>query len=748
VIGRPSARARVVGVVCCLGLAIGFVYAPVRSHEFVNFDDAQYVSENSQVAGGLTWPGVRWAFTTTHAGNWHPLTWISHMLDVEVHGLDAGGHHVTSALIHLANALLLFGLFHRLTGAVGRCAFVAAGFALHPLHVESVAWVAERKDVLSAFFGLLTLHAYVHFVRRPTASRYLLIATGFACALMSKPMPVTLPFIMLLLDIWPLARVGLARSASDGTDARRSWRSLLVEKAPLFLMAAASSSVTLAVQHAAGAVRPLEALPAARRAANAALSYVSYVCAAVWPAGLAPLYPYPASIAAWKVVAAALALAAVTALAVRRAGRRPYVLVGWLWYLGMLVPVIGLVQVGSQPQADRYTYLPLVGLLVAMAWTVREGIAAAVPGRRGIRILAVLAASAAVTAWAVAARAQVLTWKDSVTLWEHTLRVTEDNHRAHNNLGHALARAGRTREAVAHYGEALRLRPGYPEAHNNLALALAGEGRLEDAIDHYRAALRGVPDYAEAHNNLGLALASQGRLDAAAAQLEQAVRVAPASPEAHNNLGSVLARRRQYDAAARHLREALRLAPDHAEAHENLALSLAEQGRASEAAGHYREALRSRPHSPRAHVGLGHLLVRQGQYAEAAAHYEAALRLAPDDAEAWNGAGVVRAEQADWPSAIERYRRAVQIRPDFAEAYSNLGTALANAGRETEALEAFSTAVRLRPDVADFHYDAGVMCARTGRVRDAVRHFENAVRLDARHENARRALAVLRERAG
>lgn len=606
-----------------LGLVVltVFVYAPVRQHEFVNFDDTQYVSENPNVSQGLTWRGLEWAFKTRHVGNWHPVTWLSHMLDVQLYGLHASGHHLTSVLLHVANTLLLFGLFHRMTGELSRSAFVAALFAVHPLHVESVAWVAERKDVLSTLFGLLTLWAYLGYVRRPGFGRYAATLALFALGLMAKPMLVTLPFLLLLLDYWPLCRI-----------AQRPLRQLILEKLPLVAMALASSIVTFAVQQQAGAVKALDALPLNRRAANALLAYVVYIGQMFWPARLAAVYPYPRSLETWWVAAALVALIVVSIAAIRAARRHPYLPVGWFWYLGTLVPVIGLIQVGSQPRADRYTYIPLIGLFVLLAWAIPELL-----GRWRHRGLALPAAALlAIAACAVTARAQVQRWRSSVALWQHALRVTHENYRAHHNLGHALAKQGRASEAIAHYAEALRLKPDSAETHNNLGHAMAEQCKASEAIAHYAEALRLQPDYQEAHNNLGVALLGQGKADGAIRHLSEALRIEPDLPEAHNNLGVALAAQGRTDEAVRHFSEALRIKSDYPDALKNLALAhsargtaLADQAKHDEAIREFLEALRLKPDEPDFHYDVAVLYFRKGQTSEAVRHFETALKLDP-----------------------------------------------------------------------------------------------------------------------
>jgi len=552
-------------VIVCLVLvaATVAVYLPVLRNDFVYYDDDGYVFENPPVQGGLSWEGVRWAFTTMAEANWHPLTWLSHMTDCQLFGLKAGYHHATSLLWHAANAVLLYVALRRMTGAVWRSAAVAALFALHPLHVESVAWVAERKDVLSTFFWMLTLLAYGWYVRRPSWQRYGAVGGLLALGLMAKPMLVTLPFVLLVLDWWPLGRYagasGLrppkrASAAQAGgrvpsgqaPPGQAWWRRLgmlTAEKVPLLALAAASSVVTVIAQSRGGAVAPQEALPIGFRVANALVAYVAYLGKTFWPTGLAVFYPHPVRMPVWEIIGAAVVLAAIT-LGVVRFRRRRYGLAGWMWYVGTLVPVIGLVQVGSQAMADRYTYVPLVGVFVALVWGVADGAewALARLGRpawkRGVLTATAGAALAVCGATTVL---QVLHWRDTETLFRHTLQVTRDTDLAHNNIGVALAGLGRWDEAVAEYREALRLNPQYAEAHNNLGAALAGLGRWDEAVAECREALRIKPQYAEARSNLGNALAGLGRWDEAVARYEETIRLAPDAPQPYNSLAWIRA---------------------------------------------------------------------------------------------------------------------------------------------------------------------------------------------------------------
>ena len=602
------------------------MYAPLVHFDFVKWDDAEYVTGNPEVLAGLSWRGVAWAFTTSHGPYWHPLTWLSHMLDVRLFGLSAGGHHATSIVLHIAVTLLLFGLLTRATGAVARSAFVAALFAVHPLHVEPVAWVAERKEVLSALFWMLTLAAYGWYTRRPAAGRYMAVLACFACGLMAKPMIATLPFALLLIDWWPLRRA-------------ESWRRLVIEKIPLLALAAASGVLTVAVQRSLGALPGLGSIPPVLRTANALTSYVAYMGRMFWPAGLAVFYPYPSGWPAWWVLGGSLLILIVmTVAAVRLARRHRFVLVGWLWYLGTLVPVIGLIQSGEQSMADRFVYIPLIGLFVIIAWGIPE-VLGRLPQRRAT--LAVLSA-AAIGACAVAARAQVRFWEDNLALWERDVAVTGPNAVGEANLAMALEDAGRGSEGIAHYLEALRVNPGFVDAHNNLGLLLANQGRTAEAIVHFTEALRVKPNDANVRVNLGKALAEQGRVDEAQVQFSEAVRLNPASAQAHNNLANALAGQGRTAEAIGHYTEALRLDPQFSDAQNGLGGALLAQERIGEAIAHFEEAVRLEPGFLAARHNLAAALAQEGRTDEAVRQLEAALTIDPADETARRGLEILR----------------------------------------------------------------------------------------------------------
>jgi tetratricopeptide (TPR) repeat protein len=557
---RPDS-VRVAAVGAALVVVTFAAFSGVLTNSFVNYDDGVYVAANAHVLPGVTAAGVGWAFTTTENSNWHPVTWLSHMLDVQLYGLDAGKHHLTNLLLHCGNVALLFLLLVRMTGALWRPAFVAALFAVHPLHVESVAWIAERKDVLSTLFWFLTVGAWLRWLDSKTAGRYAAVLLLYACGLMAKPMLVTLPLTLMLLDYWPLGRAARAPL----------WK----EKVPLFVMAALSCLATVLAQRAGGALQTLESFAFPERLANAASAYAGYLIKTAWPVSLAVFYPHPhVGLGVFTAVVSAIAIAGVTVLALRFRRTAPYFAVGWLWYLGTLVPVIGLVQVGQQAMADRYTYVPLIGVFIVVAW----GLADAVRLMRGAQPVAVAAAGGSIAALCWLTSMQVAYWTDSATLFRHALAVTSGNWMAHNNLGGVLSEQGQTDAAIAQFEETLRIRPGFAEAHYNMALAFDRSGRPGDAIAEYEAALNLNPGYAAAHYNLGNTLLHAGRLDEAIAHYEQAVRLRPDHAEAHNNLAIALGRSGRLAEAVAHYREALRLKPDFEAARANLSLAEQRQG--------------------------------------------------------------------------------------------------------------------------------------------------------------------------
>jgi thioredoxin-like negative regulator of GroEL len=562
-------------IAAALVLVTAAVYWQVGGHDFITlYDDAKYVTSNGHIRSGLNWGNVVWAFTTGHEANWHPITWLSHMLDCTLFDLDSKGHHLSNLFFHLLNVVLLFLVLNQMTGAVWRCGFVAALFALHPLHVESVAWVAERKDVLSTMFWLVTMLAYVHYVDKSTRRNYMLVLLAFALGLMSKPMLVTLPFVLLLLDYWPLGRLRFRmpekdqkKQAQKSVSAYTGFRVLLREKIPLFVLVLASSVITIIAQRSGGAVESWENLPLSQRLGNAAVSYVAYIRKMFWPSDLAVFYPHPGpNLPLWQVLGALVLLLGITLVVVRGARRFPYLAVGWFWYLGTLVPVIGLVQVGSQAMADRYTYVPLIGLFLMIAWGVPDLVGRWRLGKIATNVAGVIV----IASMAKFTPVQISHWQNNTTLFSHAIDATEHNGLAHYNLAMIFAGEGKTAAAMEHYSEVLRINPDHDQVHNKLGVLLVGEGKVDEATQHFREAIRINPDNAQAHYNLGLILTGTGKVDEAITHFGAALRINPNDPEAHHDMGIALAEQGKLKEAIAQFNETLRINPNHAEARMDL----------------------------------------------------------------------------------------------------------------------------------------------------------------------------------
>jgi tetratricopeptide (TPR) repeat protein len=649
-------------IVLVLVLATAIAYAPVLLNDFVNFDDALYVRDNPSVRAGLTARSVRWAWTALHAGYYQPLTWMSFQLDTQLFGTAPWGYHLTNLLWHVANVVLLFGLLRRLTGALWRSAAVAALFAVHPLHVESVAWVTERKDVLSTFFALLTIWAYQAYAVRRAPGWYLCALVALALGLMAKPMLVTLPCVLLLLDYWPLCRWPGAPRPLDAQCRPTTWRALVWEKLPLFILAALFSGLTIYAQHQVKALVSLEQLPLSVRWGNALVACIWYLAKTLWPSGLAPFYPYSGfTLPWWQVSGAAVLLLGSTAGAIVARRGRPYLAVGWLWFLGTLVPVLGLFQAGAQPWADRFTYLPHIGLFLWMVWGAHDLLRAwSLPPAVPATGMAVVLVALMVCTWL-----QVRRWTDSVTLLEHTLRVTQANPEARNALGGALLEAGQVGAAIRHLREALQLAPDHYRAHYNLGVALERQGDREAAVRHYREALRIQPKFVPARYNLGVVLASLGQREAAIEQFEAAIE----------------------------------LGPTFVRAHFNLAMARAEQGNREAAIQHFRRVLEFDPgFTPTPHAPLGMLLFETGQPDEAILHLQAAIRRARSNAGLHHQLGAVLASQQKWAAADACFRQAVRLEPEAISAYCSLARALGKQGQPGAAAEQYRHAFRLSPN--------------------------------------------------
>jgi len=598
-------------------------YLQTLRYDFVNFDDGVYVAENVLVQQGLTWSNMTWAFTTMSAGNWHPLTWLSHMLDCQIFGLRPGWHHLVNALLHGANTALLFVVLRTMTRMTWRSALVAALFAVHPLHVESVAWIAERKDVLSTFFGLWAIWAYVRYTAAPSLTRYGSVVCFFALSLLSKPMLVTLPFALLLLDVWPLKRFWLEGRAPIQ---RPKLTSIFLEKLPLLAMSVASSVVTFKAQHAAGAVAPIEALTLSQRLANALVAYVGYLYKAFWPVDLAAIYPLPDQTSVAKTVLAILVIAGITIGVALLSRKRPWLAVGWLWFLGTLVPVIGLVQVGDQSMADRYTYVPLIGVFLLIAWSLPAAAFAAI---NRVRVGVTVAVALTLIALVAVTFAQVQVWKDTTALFEHAVKVTEGNFIAHNLLAGALGQKGDLVGARDHIEKSLQIRSNFAGAHYNLGLMMLHERDFSNAQEHFNVALQTSKQDPMIWNGLGVAKFNLNQTDEAISSYRHALELNPNYADAFSNLGAALLAQGNYAEAIEMCEAALRLRPGVADTHASLAAALWNRGRSDESILHNRKALELNADLIDPQFNLGVALFAKGNFDEAIVHLEYVLRLNP-----------------------------------------------------------------------------------------------------------------------
>jgi tetratricopeptide (TPR) repeat protein len=706
-------------ILICLGLAaITFgAFGRACVNGFVDLDDPVYVTENRAVQSGLNIASIGWAFTAGHASNWHPLTWVSLELDHQFFGLKPWGYHLTSVLLHAVSSVLLFLALWRMTGALWRSAAVAALFAWHPLHVESVAWVAERKDVLCGLFWMLTLLEYTRYVKAPGISGYLLVTLWYVAALLSKPMAVTLPFVLLLLDYWPLRRFRFAgreeplpigKRKLNGGATIVSWRRLIVEKLPWIGLAAASSAVTLYVQDISGAVRSFAHLPLQERVTNALAALFVYTRKVFFPFDLAAFYPYHHSSRILCEAGLGTALLMVFCwYALKELHRRPYIAVGGLWYLGTLVPVIGLVQVGNQALADRYTYIPLIGLFIILAWglyDVSQGWAHRTGCLVSVATAALLVCLA--TTWI-----QIGYWHDERTLWEHAFRVTSDNYVAHNNRGVALLREAQTLSGPArleklagaerHLAEAVHIEPAYAKAQTNLATIFDQEGNADKAMRALAASLRLDPNQEWANYLMATLLAKQGRLDYAVEHFQAALALNPKNAQAHNELGKVLARQEKLDGATEQFREAVRLEPEVAEGYYNLALVEDKQGKYKRAIGPYRETIRLEPGNIKYRCDLARALYKEELKSEAMEHYRQALKQDPRWPQAFNRAARQLATHRE--AKFRNGAQAVQLAEEVCQATDNqepqfldtLAAAYAEAGRFPEAVATAEMALKL-----------------------------------------------------
>ncbi len=749
------------GVLVALCLVI---YAQTANHPFTLFDDDVYVTANYTIQRGFTLDSVLWAFTTGHAANWHPLTWLSLMLDIELFGMKPGPFHITNLVLHTLNSILLFWLFVSMTKAIWPSAFVAALFAVHPLHVESVAWVAERKDVLSTLFWILTTGAYFHYSRKTSVERMTLVAGLYALGLMAKPMLVTLPFTLLLFDYWPLGRLRLPlrnrESAQQGEMAQLSLRSALIEKAPLFLLAVGSCVVTFIVQREGGAVKGLTAYSLPERLMNVVTSYATYLGQMAWPARLSLMYPWPSGGIPWSSVAiAGGVLIGVTALVALTYRRLPFLAVGWLWYLGTLVPVIGLVQVGVQSHADRYTYVPLIGVFVMVAW----GLAALCRWRPGLRWAIAGLGVVAVGGFTAQAHKQTALWANNQVLFEHSLAVAPSAS-LHNNMAVSLLEESRFAEAYEHIEIALRLDPNSEIAKSTLAkyylkrgmpekaepilkeveptytdkgkldyayamLAMAKK-QYEEAVTFYEKAFESNPKSSYTLADLSVALFAAGRVDEARRRADEAVARELQKGDMYAYLGARYGDAKLLDESVRWFQKYREIAPNNPAAYVNLAKSLIAAQRMSEARNVIDDALRLAPNNPEVHGLSGQLYLEARDFDAARKEYETALRLDPSYASAQHRIAQIYAALGMKQEALEALGKAALLNPRGVIVNNDYGFMLASVGRYEEAETAYRAAITADPAAVPPKYNLACLYALQGRARDSARMLAEAARLD------------------
>ena len=669
-------------------VAIVVVYGQTLGFQFIQFDDDLYVTENRFVKTGLSSDNLIWAFNfqDKKRNYWQPLTWMSHMLDVDLYGMRPGWHHLTNVLFHLANTLLLFFILHRMTGALWRSSAVAILFALHPINAESVAWVAERKNVLSTFFWMLTLLTYIYYTEYPNFRRYLVVVCVFCLGLLAKPMLVTLPFVLLLLDYWPLNRIGLRQPASSH---QRPAMGVIMEKVPLLGLSLLSIYVSSASVKGAGNVVTLHSRPLMLRISNATVSYVEYIAKTIWPQNLAVFYPYPVKIPLWQFTAALTVLIVITLAVFRERKSRPYLAIGWLWYLGTFMPVTGLVQVGLWPAlANRWAYIPLIGIFVMLAWGVTD-----LWKQWRLSPSALTAAfTAVISAGLVVAWIQVGYWKDSFTLFQHALNVTPNNYVAHNILGKELKNRDEVDQAITHFRKAITIKPSYALPYFNLANALELQGQSAQAVKYYKQAIRLLPDFASAHNNLGVLLEQQGRFDEAVDHLKAVLALEDDEAGVHLNIGNVLVKQRKYDAALEHYNRALAMDPGNADVYYNLGIAYNRQGKPEEAIRQFSLALKNHPELTEAHYNLANVLVKIGRLDEAAGHYRKALVQKPDYIEVLNNLVFVLAAQKKYQHAIDILKKWVALEPNNPKIDYNMAGLYARLNEKTTAIDWLTSA--------------------------------------------------------
>ena len=742
-------------IIIFLIFASFIVYSRILNNGFVNFDDNEYITENNHIKSGINQESIKWALSTTYCTYWHPLTWLSHMLDWSLFKDHAGGHHLISLLLHIGSVIFLFFFLNKMTKNLWSSAFAAALFALHPLRVESVAWAAERKDVLSMFFGLASIYAYACYAESSKLSKYFLCLILFALGLMAKPMLVTLPFVLLLLDYWPLGRwqkvlnsvnmqvvnntfpvkneiencnvnsliekeISLPVKSSSRLIGRLLW-----EKAPFIFLTIISSIVTFWAQNKNGALPSMELLPFPTRIANTIISYVSYLGKIFWPVKLAVFYPYAHSFPFWQILISCFILTGITIIVIYAIKKLPFLFVGWFWYLGTLIPGIGLVQAGMQAMADRHTYLPSIGIAIMLAWGIPllfscEDIRKKILFPAGITVLAILA----VLTWR-----QCGYWKNSIDLSNHALQVTKDNATAHNNRGAAYYKLGQYQLSIEDYNSAIRLKPDFVDAYNNRGSAYDNLGQYQRAVEDFNRTIRLRTDYAVPYYNRGNTYLKLGQYQLAIEDFNEAIRLKPDYVDAYNSRGVAYDKLGQYLLAIEDFNRAIRLQPDYALAYQNRRNAYAKFGQQPLTIEDFNRAIRLKPDDAKAYNNRGTIYYKLGQKQRAIKDFNKAICLKPDYVDAYYNRGTIYSELGQYQRAIEDFNKAIRLKPDYADAYYSRGNAYAKSGQQQLAIEDFSKAIHLKPDYVLAYYNRGTIYGELGQYQSAIEDLNKIIRL-------------------
>ncbi|HEV3271018.1 MAG TPA: tetratricopeptide repeat protein [Candidatus Methylacidiphilales bacterium] len=710
-----------VRLLLCAGLiaSVAIVYAQVYSFDFFSDDDPQYITHNPDVKSGLSWHGLWWACTTEWAGNWQPLTWLSYQIDYQLWGPAAGPYHITNLLFHAANSVLLFLALQRMTGAMGRSALAAGLFALHPLHVESVAWIAERKDVLSGFFWILALGAYIRYAEKPTIPRYAVVGALFILALLSKTMSITLPFVMVLLDFWPLGRTPWNGSGA-GSPRRFDWRRLILEKLPFLALAIVPSLLIFQAQSHFSATASFSVVPLTLRIENCLISYVRYIGLFLYPSDLSYYYPY----AVWKpfvAVGAGLILMVISALVVWRVKTEPYLLVGWLWFVGVLFPVNGLVQVGIHAMNDHYTYLPSIGLGIMVAWGGYD-LMRKLPGWPAPAL-----ATAVLVVYAGLTARQVSFWQNGLTLYQHELALNKFGVFADHYIAWSLVGQGRDDVALAGGPADLPKTAALDYIYENIGtIYLFERNDLINAAGALEEAIRLQPGNAKAHANLGVVYDDMGRSDDARAEEDTAIKLNPHMDAPHYNLGNLDLEEKNMDQAVAEYRIAEELLPGHAATHSNLGSALYQLGRLDEAEKEIRIALDLDPSLVEARFNLGNILLRENNLAQAVDVFDQLIKDQPNDPEVYFDRALALTRLGRLSEAEDDYRTVLKLNPQSAAGYNGLGNLLGRENKPEDAIVEFQQALRINPDFAIAHYNLAITLKNLGRLSEAQKEFDLA----------------------